>query len=421
MKFIHFYKKSIKSFMKKKLNIRIITLFFFLLSIQIFGQQRNYTILISFDGFRWNYPNRGLTPNLDFIKENGVHALSLQPCFPTKTFPNHYTIVTGLYPQNHGIIANSFIDPVTNEIYKIGDTSAVRNPKWYKGEAIWETAKRQGVITASYFWPGSELNLEYRRPDYFENYEHLRDYNKRVEGVLDWLKLPNDQRPNFITLYFDAADTYGHRFGTNSQELNNSLMRLDSLIGKLFNGLKEINLYDSTNIIIVSDHGMSDVSGDRIINVEEILEGYTQTLWDYGPVMYVFPDKDESDKIYNKLKSEKSNFKVYRREEVPEYYHFSKSAMIPEIILIAEIGWSLMTNKDINRYGNMSSGGQHGYDNNHIDMHGIFYAIGPDFKSGYTCGTLNNIDIYPLLAKILRIFPNNNIDGKLERIEFLLK
>jgi predicted AlkP superfamily pyrophosphatase or phosphodiesterase len=407
--------------MKKKLNIRIITLFFFLLSIQIFGQQRNYTILISFDGFRWNYPNRGLTPNLDFIKENGVHALSLQPCFPTKTFPNHYTIVTGLYPQNHGIIANSFIDPVTNEIYKIGDTSAVRNPKWYKGEAIWETAKRQGVITASYFWPGSELNLEYRRPDYFENYEHLRDYNKRVEGVLDWLKLPNDQRPNFITLYFDAADTYGHRFGTNSQELNNSLMRLDSLIGKLFNGLKEINLYDSTNIIIVSDHGMSNVSGDRIINVEEILEGYTQTLWDYGPVMYVFSDKDESDKIYNKLKSEKSNFKVYRREEVPEYYHFSKSAMIPEIILIAEIGWSLMTNKDINRYGNMSSGGQHGYDNNHIDMHGIFYAIGPDFKSGYTCGTLNNIDIYPLLAKILHIFPNNNIDGKLERIEFLLK
>ncbi len=421
MKFIHFYKKEIKSFMKKIFKIKIITLVFFLLSIQILGQQKNYTILISFDGFRWDYPNRGLTSNLDFIKENGVHALTLKPCFPTKTFPNHYSIVTGLYPENHGIIANNFIDPVTNEIYKIGDTSAVRNPKWYKGEAIWETAKRQGVITASYFWPGSELNLEYRRPDYFEYYEHLRDYDKRVEGVLDWLKLPINQKPKFITLYFDAADTYGHRFGTNSQELTNSLMRLDSLIGKLFNGLKEINLYDSTNIIIVSDHGMSDVSGDRIINVEEMLGGYTQNLWDYGPVMYVFPEKNESDKIYNKLKSEESNFKVYRREEVPEYYHFSNNAMIPEIILIADPGWSLMTNKDINRYGNMNSGGQHGYDNNHIDMHGIFYAIGPDFKSGYTCGTLNNIDINPLLAKILRIFPNNNIDGKLERIEFLLK
>lgn len=407
--------------MQKSSTLKIICLFLFLICIQLFGQQRNYTILISFDGFRWDYPNRGLTPNLDFIREKGVNALSLKPCFPTKTFPNHYTIVTGLYPENHGIIANNFIDPVTNEIYKIGDTSAVRNPKWYKGEAIWETAKRQGVLTASYFWPGSELNLEYRRPDYFEKYEHLRDYNKRVEGVLDWLKLPNDQRPKFITLYFDAADTYGHRFGTNSLELNESIVRLDSLIGKLFEGLKQINLFDSTNIIIVSDHGMSDVSGDRIINVEEILEGYTQTLWDYGPVMYVFPDKHESDKIYNKLNSEESNFKVYRRDEVPEYYHFSNSAMIPEIILIADPGWSLMTNKDINRYGIMSSGGQHGYDNNHIDMHGIFYAIGPDFKTGYTCGTINNIDIYPLLAKILRIFPNNNIDGKLARIEFLLK
>ncbi len=407
--------------MKKIFKIKIITLILLLLSIQIFAQQKNYNILISFDGFRWDYPNRELTSNLDFIKENGVHALSLKPCFPTKTFPNHYTIVTGLYPENHGIIANNFIDPVTNEIYKIGDTSAVRNPKWYKGEAIWEAAKRQGVITASYFWPGSELNLEYRRPDYFENYEHERDYNKRVEGVLDWLKLPINQRPKFITLYFDAADTYGHRFGTNSLDLNNCLMRLDSLIGKLFNGLKENNLYDSTNIIIVSDHGMSDVSSDRVINVEEILAGYNQKLWDYGPVMYVFPEKDESDKVYNRLKSEENKFKVYRKEEVPEYYHFSNNAMIPEIILIADPGWSLMTNKDINRYSNMNSGGQHGYDNNHIDMHGIFFAIGPDFKSGYTCGTVNNIDIYPLLAKILHIFPNNNIDGKLERIEFLLK
>jgi predicted AlkP superfamily pyrophosphatase or phosphodiesterase len=402
-------------------KLKIISLFFFLISIQIFAQQRNYTILISFDGFRWDYPCRGLTPNLDFIREKGVNALSLKPCFPSKTFPNHYSIVTGLYPENHGIIANNFIDPITNEIYKIGDTNAVRNPKWYKGEAIWETAKRQGVITASYFWPGSELNLEYRRPDYYEKYEHLRDYNKRVLGVLNWLKLPSDQRPKFITLYFDAADTYGHKYGTGSEELNNSLMRLDSLIGKLFNGLQEINLYDSTNILIVSDHGMSDVSSDRIINVEEILDKHTQTLWDYGPVMYVHPDREEIDNIYTKLKSEESHFNVYRRDEIPKYYHFSNSAMIPEIILIADPGWSLITNKDITRYGKMSSGGQHGYDNNHIDMHGIFYAIGPDFKEGYTCGTLNNIDIYPLLAKILRIFPNNNIDGKLERIEFLLK
>jgi predicted AlkP superfamily pyrophosphatase or phosphodiesterase len=407
--------------MKKTYDIKIFSLLLFLFTIQLLGQQRNYTILISFDGFRWDYPNRGLTPNLEFIKENGVHALSLQPCFPSKTFPNHYSIVTGLYPENHGIIANNFLDPITGEIYKIGDTTAVRNPKWYKGEAIWETAKKQGVITASYFWPGSEVNLEYRRPNYYEKYEHLRDYNTRVIGVLDWLMLPVDQRPKFITLYFDAADTYGHKFGTNSRELNFNVMRLDSLIGKLIDGLKNINLYDSTNIIIVSDHGMADISSDRIINIEEILKDHTQRLWDYGPVMYVMPEQNEIETIYKKLKSEENHFRAYKRNDIPEYLHFSKSSLITEIVLIADPGWSLMTNKEVNRYVNMSSGGNHGYDNHFIDMHGIFYAMGPDFKKGYACGTLNNIDIYPLLAKILSIFPNNNIDGKLERIEFLLK
>ena len=392
-----------------------------LISFQLFGQDRNYTILISFDGFRWDYPNRGITPNLDIIKENGVHAISLKPCFPSKTFPNHYSIVTGMYPENHGIIANNFIDPVTQEIYKIGDTIAVRNPKWYKGEAIWETAKRQGVKTASYFWPGSEINLEYKRPDYYEKYEHKRDYNIRIEGVLNWLKLPYIQRPKFITLYFDATDTYGHRFGTNSVELNNSIMKLDSLIGKLFDGLKQIKLFDSTNIIIVSDHGMADVSSERMVNIAEILNENNHKLFDSGPIMYVIPDQNQCEAVYNKLKYSEKHFRVYKRAEIPEYFHFSNNSLIPEIILIADPGWSLTTNKDISQYVNKNTGGDHGYDNNAIDMHGIFYAIGPEFKSGYTCGTIENIDIYPLLAKILRIFPNNNIDGKLERIEFLLK
>ncbi len=394
---------------------------FFVISTSVFAQNSNYVILISFDGFRWDYANRGITPNLDFIKENGVHAISLKPSFPSKTFPNHYTIVTGLYPENHGIIANSFIDPFTHEKYSIGDTAAVRNPFWYKGEAIWETANRQGLITASYFWPGSELNLDYRRPTYYEKYEHKRDYNLRVKGVLDWLSLPYAQRPKFITLYFDATDTYGHAFGTNSKEVNLSIMKLDSLIGKLFDGLKKINLNDSTDVIILSDHGMANISKDRVINVEEILSGYQPKFMDNGPIMYVVPEEAKFDAVYCKLKSAENHFKVYKKEEMPEYYHFSKNPLIPELILIADPGWSLMTRKEIERQSNRNWGGNHGYDNNALDMQGIFFAIGPDFKNGYSTGTINNIDIYPLLAKILHIFPNNMIDGKLDRIGFLLK
>ncbi len=403
------------------LRKKILLLVLIIVSVNLTAQQKFYNILISFDGFRWDYPNRGITPNLEFIKQNGVHASSLKPCFPTKTFPNHYSIVTGLYPQNHGIIANNFFNPVTGKMYRIGDTVAVRDPQNYIGEAIWETAKRQGVITASYFWPGSELTLEYRRPDYYEKYEHKRAYSKRVEGVLDWLKLPYNQRPKLITMYFDATDTYGHQFGTNSPEVTRSIMQLDSLIGKLFNGLKDLNLYDSTNVIIVSDHGMTDVSNERIINIEEILSTTKQKTVDSGPVMHVFPEEGEKSKIYNLLKASEKNYKVYYRDEIPEYFNFSKSFIIPPILIVAEPGWSLLTNREVKKYGSMTVGGNHGYDNNFIDMHGIFFAIGPDFKTGYTCGTIQNIDINPLLAKLLHIIPNQKTDGKFERIEFLLR
>jgi predicted AlkP superfamily pyrophosphatase or phosphodiesterase len=182
--------------MKTFYKTRIISLLFFIISTQLSGQQRNYTILISFDAFRWDYPDRGLTPNLDFIKENGVHALSLQPCFPSKTFPNHYSIATGMYPENHGIIANSFTNPFNNQKYSLYDSTAKDNAIWYKGEAIWETAKRQGVISASYFWPGSELNVDYRRPNYSKKFIYTTPYEDRINGIMEWLQLPYEKRPN---------------------------------------------------------------------------------------------------------------------------------------------------------------------------------------------------------------------------------
>lgn len=407
--------------MQKSFKIRIISLVLFLFSIQLIGQQRNYTILISFDGLRWDYPNRGLTPNLDFIKENGVHALSLQPCFPSKTFPNHYSIITGLYPENHGIIANSFTNPFNNKKYTLYDSTIVSEAQWYKGEAIWETAKRQGVITASYFWPGSELNLEYRRPNYFENFVYSKPYDERINGVLKWLQLPYNERPHFITLYFDATDTSGHNYGPNSKEVNQSIAKEDSLISKLFLGLKKMNLIDSTNVIVLSDHGMTELSPAKVINIDKLLSGFRFKSSDKGTMMFIYPNEDEKNAVFQRLKDSEKNYKAYWKKDLPEYLHYKDNPFIAEILLIADLGYSLFDNKDIEKYSKRFSLGNHGYDPTNIDMHGIFYAIGPDFKTGYTCGTLNNIDIYPLLAKILRIFPNNNIDGKLERIEFLLK
>jgi predicted AlkP superfamily pyrophosphatase or phosphodiesterase len=379
-----------------------------------------YTILVSFDGFRWDYPNRGITPTFKMIEKNGVSALSLQPSFPSKTFPNHYTIVTGLYPQNHGIISNNMYDPFFNEYFSLGNRSAVENSRWFKGEAIWETAKKQGIKTASYFWPGSEINIEYRRPNYFHYYEHNRPYSERISGIIEWLKLPYNERPKFITVYFDAADTYGHKFGPNSEKINQIITGLDSLLNNLLVELKKINLFDSTNIIIVSDHGMNEVSIDRLINIDELLKGFTYKTLDDGPFMFLYPQAEDKSSVYFKLKENEIHFRVYCKNELPEYYHLSNSHLLSDIIIIADPGWSLVNQKNLSSYNAQSFSGNHGYDNFHTDMHGIFYAMGPSFKKGYKTGTIRNIDIYPLLCNILRIKPRINIDGRFEQIQPVL-
>lgn len=395
-------------------------LFFLLLTRFVFGQTSPYLILVSFDGFRWDYPSSELTPNLNQIEKNGVKAISLKPSFPSSTFPNHITIATGLYPQNHSIISNNIYDKFYNENYSLGDTFAVRNPRWYKGEMIWETAKRQGIITASYFWPGSEMNLNFRRPDYFKYYEHSKDYFERVDGVISWLKLPYDERPKFITLYFDMVDTYGHKYGPKTEGTNKAVKFVDSVLGYLISGISQLNLKDSINLIVLSDHGMTSNFSDKQINVQQIISNDKIKIVGKGPFMHLYGNREDLEVAYNNLTKQQNNYYVYRRNEIPDYYNLKFNPLIGDIFILADVGWSLITDKDL-KSNNSYSAGNHGYDNNHIDMHGIFYAIGPSFKKGYMVGTIENIHIYPLLCKILNIIPNQNIDGDIKQIEFILK
>lgn len=398
--------------MKKKLLLLILILF----SICIYAGNKPYVILVSFDGFRWDYLNRGISPNLEKIKGEGVSAISLRPAFPSKTFPNHISIITGMYPEHHGIIANNFSDPFNKNIYRMSDSNSVREAKWYLGEAFWETAERQGIISASYFWPGSEVLISYRSPTYHETYEHTRPYEKRIDGVINWLQLSVDKRPHFITLYFDETDTKAHEFGTESNETNEAIKSLDNIAGLLFSKLEKIKMKDSVNVIFVSDHGMTNVTQDKSINIEKIVGLPNCRFIDAGPMMFVEPQKNNIQEVYNILKKNENHYKVYLRNEVPDYYHYNDHPFIGSIILVADLGWSLLSN----RRSEWEGKGNHGYDNNQLDMHGIFLAVGPNFKKNYHTGTLWNIDIYPLLCKIFNIYPRSNIDGKLERIEFIL-
>jgi len=408
--------------MKSKLFLIILFLTLLFTSLNVFAQQP-YVLLISFDGFRWDYSERGITPNIDKMKTEGIHAISLRPSFPSKTFPNHYAIITGMYPENNGIIANEFIDPINHKKYRLGDTNSVRESKWYLGEAFWETARRNGIISASYFWPGSEMNLEYRRPNYYEKYVHTRPYKERVDGVINWLKLPQDERPHFIMLYCHDTDTYGHKCGPNSIEINQSIQRLDSVIGYLNEKLNETSIKDSLNIILVSDHGMTEISNDKIINIDNILLGSDFTMQGNGPFSLInaINKKEDIKDIYEILKNNEYHYKVYLKKDVPDYYHYSANPFISPIVVIADLGWSIVNNNVLKRMKKSNSKGNHGYDNNQLDMHGVFIANGPAFKSHYNTGTVWNIDIYPLLCKIYNIEPRSNIDSKLERIEFILK
>jgi len=409
--------------MTRKTIICLLNVFFIFLINNVIANQSHqpYLILISFDGFRWDYPQRGLTPNLKMIEDQGVSALSLMPVFPTKTFPNHISIITGLYPENHGIIHNEFYNHFMGKKYKVGDEKSIRDARWYLGEAFWETSERQGIITASYFWPGSELTLEYRRPTYFEYYNQNRPYKERIEGVIQWLQLPEEKRPHFITLYFEATDSKGHKHGPDSPETNLAIQELDRTLGLLLSELKQLEFSDEINIIVVSDHGMINVDTKRMINIEKILKDMDYKIQDYGPVMMIDCSEQDEQAIYQRLHENQDHFKAYLRENLPDHYHFKNHPFISPIILIAEMGWTLVDNKRKIALKLYSSGGNHGYDNHQLDMHGIFYAIGPAFKKGYQTGTLCNIDIYPLLCKIFKIMPRHNIDGKLERIGFILE
>jgi ectonucleotide pyrophosphatase/phosphodiesterase family protein 5 len=403
----------------KKFLLILIT--FLCVSTSLFSQSQPYLILISFDAFRWDYGNRGISPNIEYMKENGVSALSLRSGFPSKTFPNHYAIISGMYPSDNGLIANSFYDPFTKEIYRLSDSTQIKNGKWYLGEAFWQTADRSGIKSASYFWPGSEMKPDYRSPDYYMHYDHSRPFDDRVQGVIDWLKLPYSKRPHFITLYFEATDDMGHKYGPDSKQVDWAIQKEDSALGLLFQKLKEINLFDSTNIILVSDHGMTNISKEKVINIQDFIKDYKIYYQENGPLLMLQPEKSQVEEVYELLKKHQDHFEVFAKQNIPACYHFSSNAFIPDIIVMADLGWSLVDDRSMKWVDKSNDKGNHGYDNFALDMQGIFYAMGPAFKKDYQTGTINNVDIYPLMCKIFNIAPRSNVDGKLENIEYILK
>jgi len=373
---------------------------------------KNYVLLVSLDGFRWDYCKIYNTPNLNRLAKEGVKAERLISSFPTVTFPNHYSIATGLYPDHHGLINNSFPAPDLGLFYRMGDRTAVENPAFYGGEPVWETAEKQGARSASFYWVGSEA----RHPSYWKKYDESVTYEARIDTVIKWLGYPPEKRPELVTLYFDEPDATGHKFGPVSRQTERIVERLDSLMGVLRSKLSGLPEAKKINLIIVSDHGMEAISAERYINLKSLVpDRMIASISGGNPVYLINPSTGKKDSILYLLNKSKG-LKAWSKSELPSRWHYGTNLRIPEIVVVADSSWSIGTRPD----GSSLRGGAHGYDNANSDMYAIFYAAGPSFKKNYKFKELNNVDIYNLICKILNITPAKN-DGDPAHIKGMLK
>lgn len=381
-----------------------------------------YVILVSLDGFRYDYAKRYHADHLLALAAEGASAPEgMLPAYPSITFPNHYTIVTGLYPEHHGIVANNFYDPVRKEAYSYHDDKSVADGSWYGGTPLWVLAEQQGMRSASFFWVGSEADIQGVRPTYYLKFDGSFPNQKRVEQVLAWLRLPPERRPHFITLYFSDSDTAGHRYGPDSPQVADAVHELDGEIGKLMGGIKDSKL--PVDLIVLADHGMVTVKGAPI-HLDQC--GLNPALLASSVGMILYPKSDEdAQKAYDELRGKSDKFVVYRRADVPAYLHFDSSPREGDPVVVPTGPYFINAVTDLNRPEHPPVGA-HGYDATRMpEMKALFVAAGPDIRPGVALEPFENVNVYPLIAKILGLDITNlktgPVDGKLSVLKGILK
>ncbi|MFD2033617.1 ectonucleotide pyrophosphatase/phosphodiesterase [Belliella marina] len=413
-------------------KLKLITLFYFAFIIcqnQSYGQERDtYVILISLDGYRFDYTERFQPENISRFIENGTAATSMIPSFPTKTFPNHYSIATGMKPENHGLVNNSFFDPSKNTVYSIRDRSIVEDGYWYGGTPLWVLAEQNGMKAASYYFVGSEADIQGIRPSYYKNYDGGVSNLTRVSKVFEWLELPSEERPRLITLYFSDMDDVGHAYGpSNDSELSKKLNKLDRELGALFEGLKSIDL--DINVFLVSDHGMVDVPRQNLLNLDKITENIAGRIVNNGALAHVYLDNPlELEQVYLDLKMIEGPFDVVKVKDKQYYKNTDSYAnRLGELLVIPDLGFYLATSSDMMKYQNRAAMmktevfGEHGFSPEYKEMHAIFYANGPQVCEGMKIDSFQNIHVYPMIANLLGLPMPEGIDGRLEVLAPILK
>ena len=378
-------------------------------------RQERYVVVLSMDGFRDDYPGRGHTPTLDSLAKVGVRA-SFVPCFPSVTFPNHYSMATGLHPDNHGLVNNSFYDSTMQKMYRIKDREAVSNPAFYGGEPVWNTAERQGVKAATYFWVGSEAPVGGKHNSIWKVFDSSVPYNDRADSVVAWLSLPKEQRPHLVMWYIEEPDAIGHDATPDSSVVIDKVEELDAVLARFFSKVNKLDIAPKIDFIVTSDHGMATFVPDKYVNLGDYLPRDSFKFVFDGVPTVLYPKPGYTDTAYEILKKV-PNITVWKKEEVPARYQYGSNARIGDLIVLPDVGCMVQFRDK----GKPWLGGAHGYDNFDPTMQAIFYASGPSFKKNVTHPSLPNISLYPLICRLLKIKPAPNdadsvdLDGLLKK------
>jgi predicted AlkP superfamily pyrophosphatase or phosphodiesterase len=385
---------------------------------------RPYVILVSFDAFRHDYLDRYHPSAFEAIAARGVRATSLVPAFPSMTFPNHYSLATGLYPGHHGIVENIFYDPARDAWYRSKDTTKARDGRWYGGEPIWATAERNGVRSATYFWPGSEAEIGGVRPTYVKQFTKAVTKEQQVDGAISWLRLPPAERPHLLLIYFSEVDETTHAYGTDAPQTASAVASVNRALQRLADSVSALPIRDSVNFVLVSDHGMMEVPPKNVMAVGEILaqggidtsgvltseSGPTLSLWFKG-------DSSAMRRSYDLLAKSLPHARVYWRPDTPERWHVRDNVRAGDLLVIAEGGYVLKRRSD--EPG--PKPGQHGFDPALPEMHGIFIAAGPGVKPAGTIPSFENVNVYPFVARLLRLDHVPRVDGDARMLAPLLR
>ena len=374
-------------------------------------------LLVSIDGFRADYLQLGITPNLDRIAADGVHAAWLTPSYPSLTFPNHYTIVTGLRPDHHGIVHNTMHDAMLGD-FSLGRQEAVGDGRWWGGEPVWVAAEKAGLPTATLFWPGSEAAIQGIRPGRWLPYDETLTASARVDLVLGWLSEPASSRPRFATLYFDTLDHESHDHGPDSAEAHAEIRKLDTAIGRLLDGMAARGLADRVNLVMVSDHGMATVTPGHVVAVEDMVDPRHARLVTAGQSVGFAPVAGHEAEALEQLFGRHDHYECWRKDQLPPRWHYGSHARVPPIVCQMEEGWDARSRAHLQKYPSTAARGSHGFDPALPSMRAIFLARGPAFRHGATLPAFDNVDVYPLLMTLLGLQPAAN-DGDADAMEAL--